>query len=100
VPSHFVIDLKSEARLLSKFAARHLRIRRDAPQYLPGLARTRRTFEAISFLGLRNGAEKWSWAPRYLTRFSLYLDWLEDRQAPTFPVRSETTPFLARHVVK
>jgi len=100
VPSHFVIDLESEARLRSKFAARHLRIRRDAPQYLPGLARTRRTFEAISFLGLRNGAEKWSWAPRYLTRFSRYLDWLEDRQAPAFPVRSETTPFLARHVVK
>jgi hypothetical protein len=99
VPANFVIDLKSEARLRSRFVARHLRIRRDAAGYLPGLARTRRTYEALSLLGLRDRADRWSWAPRYLARFSRFLDWIEDRQPPEFPVKRETTAFLQRHFV-
>ena len=54
----------------------------EATRYLPGLARIRRAYEAMSLLGLQDRADRWSWAPNYLTRFSRFLDWIEDRQAP------------------
>jgi hypothetical protein len=98
VPANFVIDLKSKQSSCSQFAARH-RIRPDATRYLPGLARTRRTFEAMSMLGLQDCATRWSWAPRCLMRFSRFLDWIEDRQVPDFPVKRETTKFLEGYFV-
>jgi hypothetical protein len=99
VPASLVIDLKSAARARARFTTRHLRIRRDAVRYLPGLARTRRTYKALSLLGLGDRAGKWSWAPRYLARFSRFLDWIEDRQGPDFPVKRATTALLQRHFV-
>ena len=99
VPARLVIDLKPEARARARFAARHLRIRREATRYLPGLARIRRAYEAMSLLGLQDRADRWSWAPNYLTRFSRFLDWIEDRQAPDFPIKGEATPFSRRHFV-
>lgn len=100
VPAPFVIDLKSEARERAGFAGRHLRIRRDAARYLPGLTGIRRRYEAMSMLGFQDSAERWSWAPRYLARFSRFLDWIEDRQGPGFPVKGEATPFSRRHFIE
>jgi hypothetical protein len=99
IPSNLMIELKSEAEARSRFVARHLRIRRDAMRYLPGLARTNRIHRTMSLLGLRNRAHRWSWAPNYLTRFSRFLDWIEDRQAPEFPIKAETVPFLQHHFI-
>ena len=94
VPPHLVIDRKPEARARARFAARHLRIRRDATRYLPGLAHPRSTYELMSLLGLRDHADRWSWAPNYLSRFSRFLDSIEDRQAPQFPITNGAAPFL------
>ena len=99
VPAHLAIDRKPEARARARFSARHLRIRRDAARYLPGLARPRRTYDLMSLLGWRDRADRWSWAPNYLSRFSRFLDWIEDRQAPPFPIKSATAPFVRRHGV-
>lgn len=100
VPPHLVIDRRPEARARARFAAHHSRIRRDAARYLPGLTRIRSTYELISLLGLRDRADRWSWAPNYLSRFSRFLDWIEDRQAPPFPVKSEAAPFVRRQHVQ
>jgi hypothetical protein len=97
VPPHLVIDRAAEARARARFAARHLRIRRDATRYLLGLARPRNTYELISFFGLGDRADRWSWAPNYLSRFSRFLEWIEDRQAPQFPIKSEAAPFVRSH---
>jgi hypothetical protein len=99
VPDDLVVNLKSEAWQRAQFAAKHWRIRRDSGRYLPGLARPRRVYDAMCLFGLQDRAHRWSWAPNYLNRFSRYLDWIEDRSPPDFPVRGETTTFSRRHFV-
>jgi hypothetical protein len=99
VPPSYLVDLTTEAREWSRFAPRHFPIRQDAALYLPGLARIRRMHQVMSLVGLRNRADRWSWAPQYLTRFSRFLDWIEDRQAPEFPIKRETTALLEQHFV-
>jgi hypothetical protein len=100
VPPDYVIDLASEVGPSSQFEARHLWMRRDAGAYFPELKRSSNIFRAMSFLGLRKRAALWSWAPKTLMRFSEFLDWIEDRRTPEFPVRPETNAFLDRHFVK
>ena len=100
VPADYVIDLTSEVRARSQFEARHLWMRRDAGAYLPGFNRSLNIFKAMSALGLRELANRWSWAPQTLMRFSEFLDWIEDHTIPEFPVQRETNEFLDRHFIK
>jgi hypothetical protein len=100
VPADYVIDLKSEARSWSRFEASHFRMRRDTTRYFPGLKRSQRIFEAMSLVGLAGRTNRWSWAPKTLAWFSEFLDWIDDRTVPEFPVQRETNEFLDRHFIK
>jgi len=100
VPADYVIDLKSEWQSWLRFEARHHRIRRDATRYFPGFKKPQRLFEAMSLIGLRGHADRWSWAPTALAQFTEFLDWIEDRQAPEFPVQRDASAFCTGHFVK
>ncbi len=99
VPAEYVIDRTSEAQSWAKFEARQIQMRRDVTRYFPGLKANQRMFEAMSLIGLGGYCNRWSWAPKTLAWFSEFLNWIEDRQAPEFPVMREANGFLRRHLL-
>ncbi len=98
-PSENFQDYRAEAKAQLHFATRNLRTRRDARVLLPGLRRQLIAFEIFSKLRIWSHAESLIWAASIASRFSNYLDWMEDRDGPGFPVTSETVELLERNFV-